>query len=50
MGCPLDVVAVIVDNAIIALISQTVADQGKRGNAVKRDIASTVMVGFHNML
>ena len=36
MGCALDVVAVIVDSANIALISQSLADQGKRGNAVKR--------------
>ena len=50
MGCALDVVAVIVDSANIALIRQSLADQGKRGNAVKRDVASTVMVGFHNIL
>ena len=50
MGCALDVAAVIVDSANIVLISQSLADQGKRGNAVKTDVASTVMVGFHNML
>ena len=38
------------DHENIALISQSLADQGKRGNAVKTDVASTVMVGFHNIL
>ena len=47
--CALDVVAVIVDSVNIALINQSVVDLGKRGNAVKRNVASIVRVGLHNI-
>ena len=50
MGHALDVEAVIVDSVNIALISQSLVDLGKRGNAVKTKCCLNVRVGLHNML